>query len=262
MTGEEIQVNWFSTYHYVTYLFILFVLLVVWCQWKWAKICKENIEVLVAQQGGGGAFMLAPKEGGTVEITNPKTKITRVWPINELATIDILYPGVGFVPAFLQKTIRLAIVNEGDWEPMLNRSPHQEKIASPDIVAFLVDLAKEANEATKKSIEQILKGVRTGPTREMIADPAILGGLEKSSVLKALATVSDELTDALRAVLTKLSKVVNLNPTIVYIGLGLAVILSAVMIFLVFPVVSGLEELIDEVAKIKQSLGIQTPPAP
>lgn len=263
MTGEEVAANWFSTYHYITYLFILFVLMVVYYQWKWAKVCKENIQVLVAQQGGGGAFHLAPKEGGVVKIEDSKTQTTRVWPVNELATIDILYPGVGFIPGFLQKTIRLAIVNEGDWEPMLNRSPHRENIASPDIVSFLKTLAEESNdEDAKKKIEKVLSGIRTGPTREMIADPALLGSLEKSSVLRVLATVSDELTDAMRSVNTRLSKLVSLNPTVVYIGLGLAVIVAVVLAFFQIPQAKEIKEMADDVNQIKQSLGIQTPPAP
>jgi len=259
MTGEEVQVNWFSTYHYISYMFILFSLMVAYCQYKWSKTCNENILVLVAQQGGGGSYKLAPKEGGKVTITDTKTKDVRVWPINELATIDVLYPGVGFIPAFLQKTIRLAIVNEGDMEPLLNRSPHRTNIASPDIVEYIKVLAESATDDKKKEVEDVLKRIKTGPTREMIADPALLGSLEKSSILKALATVSDDLTEALRAVLARLSKVAGINPSIVYIGLGLAVILSAVVIFLLYPTVSGVEELAEDVNMIKQSLGIQTP---
>ena len=120
------QVNsWFTPFHYIVYLGVLVIGMVVYYQWKWSKVCKENIQLLVARTGGGGDFMLAKKDGGQVTLENKESGVTRTWMINELATIDVLYPGVGFIPAFLQKTIRMAILNEGDWEPMLNRSPHR-----------------------------------------------------------------------------------------------------------------------------------------
>ena len=232
------------------FLGVPFIISIFIMQWKWAKVCSENIRVLVAQQGGGGAWMLAPKEGGSVTITNTKEDTVRTWPINELATIDILYPGVGFVPSFMQKTIRLAIVNEGDWEPMLNRSPHREKIASPDIIEFMLDIAERCgDDAMQAEIENIVDGLATGPTREMIADPSVLGNLMRSSVMKALATVSNDLMDILKSLNAKLGKVVGPNPTVVYIGLGLIAILT---IYAVFQMVG----LTNDLDLIKQSLGI------
>jgi len=229
----------------VPFLIGIFVL-----QWKWAKTCNENIRVLVAQQSGGGAWLLAPKDGGSVTITNPKDDSVRTWPVNELATIDILYPGVGFVPAFMQKTIRMAIVNEGDWEPMLNRSPHREKIASPDVVQFLQDLGKTSEGARKEKIDKMVAGLATGPTREMIANPAVLGDLMRSSVMKALATVSNDFMDILKSVNTKLGKVLGPNPTVVYIGLGLILILMGFTLYKVMP-------LVEDIILIKSSLGIK-----
>ncbi len=239
-----IGATYFAPLHICLYLFVVFVLMVVYYQWSWAKTCKNNIQVLVAQQGGGGDFFLAPKSGGQVTITNSQTDDTRTWPMNELATIEIPYPGVGFVPAFLQKTIRLAIVNEGDWEPMLNRSPHREKVASPDVVEFLKELADECENAEKKDvITKMVAGLSTGSTREMIADPAVLGNLMRSSVMKALATVSNELVDILKSVNAKLGKVVGPNPLIVYIGLGLIIILLAVTLYLIMPIVTAMGDL-------------------
>ena len=217
------------------FLGIPFVLMVFYFQWKWARTCNNNIQVLVAQMGGGGKFVLAPKEGGQVTIHNPDTDETRMWPVNELATIDITYPGVGFVPKFLQKTIRLAIVAEGDWEPMLNRSPHRRKVASPDVVEFIQKLA-EADPKLQTGIDEFLCGVSTGPTREMIADPAMLGNLMRSSVLKALATVSSDLMDVLKSLNTRLSRVAGLNSTVVYIGLGLIVVGLGFLIFQVIQI--------------------------
>lgn len=239
-----IEATYFAPLHIFLYLFVVFVLLVVYYQWRWANTCKNNIQVLVAQQGGGGDYFLAPKSGGQVTITNPQTDDVRGWPVNELATIEIPYPGVGFVPNFLQKTIRLAIVNEGDWEPMLNRSPHRDNIASPDVVEFLKELAEECEDTKKKAaITKVVDGLSTGPTREMIADPAVLGNLMRSSVMKALATVSNDLIDILKSVNAKLGKVVGPNPLVVYIGLGLIIILLAVTLYLIMPLASSTVDL-------------------
>lgn len=248
--------SYFTPLHYVLYLGTIFVLMVVYYEWKWANTCKNNIQVLVAQQGGGGAFVLAPKDGGIVAINNPQTNSVRSWPINELATIDILYPGVGFIPAFMQKTIRLAIVNEGDWEPMLNRSPHREHIASPDIVKLLTDMAAAdtTDEATKKQLAILIPKLATGPTREMIANPATLGDLMRNSVLKALATVSSDLMELLKSVNSRLGKVMGPNPTVVYIGLGLIVIL---LVFLIYKTSAGnLVDVNHKLDVIQQALGI------
>lgn len=221
------------------FLGIPFVLMVFFFQWRWARTCDKNIEVLVAMAGGGGKFILAPKEGGQVSIRNPVTDEVRVWPLNELATIDITYPGVGFVPKFLQKKIRLAIVAEGDWEPMLNRSPHRLKVASPDVVEFMQKIA-ETDTKLKTVIDEFLKGISTGPTREMIADPAMLGNLMQSTALKALATVSNDLMDVLKSLNTRMARFTGLNGMIIYIGLGLLIIGAGYLIFQVIQISKAL----------------------
>lgn len=256
MTPETINA-WFTPFHYFVYLGTIFIVMVVYYMWKWAKTCKMNIQILVVQQGGGGDFQLAPKAGGSVSIKNPHTNSTRTWPVNELTTIDVLYPGVGFVPAFLQKTIRLAIVHEGDWEPLLNRSPHLRKVASPDMVMALENIAEGAQTATKAQITELLKGVSTSPTREMIASPAVLGNLMQERISEIVATVAKDVFDPLREVLKKLGK--PLNPTIVYIVLGLTTILVVYLVFMVNALkgVEDLSGLMSDIALIKQSLGVQ-----
>ena len=239
----------------VLYMGVPFVLMVFYLQWKWAKTCTENIQVLVAQQGGGGKYSLAPKVGGSVSIDNPYTGSTRTWPINELATIDILYPGVGFVPAFLQKTIRLAIVNEGDWEPMLNRSAHMHKVASPDMILALEEIAKDAEPKTKTAILEILDGVSTAPTREMIASPAVLGNLIQEKISELAVTVAKDIVNPISEAIKKLGK--QLNPNVVYIGLGLAIILSGVTLYQVMQVANmDVGKITNDLGLIKQSLGI------
>lgn len=247
MTPEAVNM-WFTPFHYFVYLGTLFVAMVVYYQWRWARACKNYIQVLVVQQGGGGNFELAPKVGGSVSLKNPATNTTRTWAINELATIDVLYPGVGFVPSFLQKTIRMVIVHEGDWEPLLNRSPHQRRVASPDLVAEFLKLAEASTDkATKESIEAILDKVSTAPTREMIASPAVLGNLIQERITEIVATVGKDIFDPLKDIIRKLGK--PINPTIVYIGLGLSVLLLAYLIFKVVPA-------LEDISVIKQALGV------
>lgn len=243
---------WFTPFHYIVYLGTVFIAMVVYCQWKWSKTCKNNIQVLVAQQGGGGEFFLAPKNGGEVTIKNPHTGTNRTWAVNELATIDVLYPGVGFVPAFLQKSIRMAIVSEGDWEPLLNRSPHLKKVASPDMVLSLNKIIESCkDEAIKDRLSALLEGVSTAPTREMIASPAVLGNLMHEKITEAVITVNKEVVDSIANLVNKFKAMVN--PYVVYIGLGLIVILSAYIVYQT----ASITELKESLDLIKMSLGIQ-----
>lgn len=255
----DIQIEIASIGRALLYLGIPFVLMIFYFQWQWARTCDKNVQVLVAQKSGGGVYRLAPKDGGRVEITHEDGTV-RIWPINELATIDVLYPGVGWVPAFLQKSIRLAIVNEGDWEPLLNRSPHRTKIASPDVVAFLEKVAGD-DPATELAtlVNEFLEGVTTGPTREMVADPAILGSLMRSNVMSALATVSDDLMEALNGVRAQLARVAGINSVYVYGGLGVCIVLLG---FIIYQMMQGQAPvpstaILDKLNQIQNALGVQ-----
>jgi len=242
VTAEAINV-WFDPFHFCMYLVLIFVGMVVWYEWRWAKVCRDNIQVLVVQEAGSGRFMLAPKVGGSISLKNPNTEMTRTWPINELATIDILYPGVAFVPAFLQKTIRLAIVSESDWEPMLNRSPHMKDVASPDIVVWLQELAKVADDKLAKVIKEKLENVSTSPTREMIGSPAFLGNLLHERISEIITTVSKDIMNPLTEAIKRLGQMRWPNPLIVYIGLGFIAILQLYSVYQFMPVLKSLETL-------------------
>lgn len=239
------------------YLGIPFVLLIFYLQFRWAKTCDHNILVLIAELSGGGRYGLAPKEGGQVTIHNPTTDEDRTWMLNELSTIDITYPGVGFIPKALQKTIRLAIVNEGDMEPLLNRSPHRKKVASPDVIEFIKNI--EAGEDAKKAIEIYLKDISTSPTRQMVVDPATVGSLMRSGVLKALATVSNDLLEQLKLMNAKLGKVAGANPLFIYIVGGLGIILIIFLTFQIMQVAPALQqaaETANKIDAIHKALGI------
>lgn len=246
------------------YLGVPSILAYFWLQWKWSKTCQNFIRILVAQSGGGGKWELAPKEGGVVEIYNPATDTARSWPINELATISLPYPGIGFLPTWAQKEIRVAIVNEGDWEPVLNRSPHRKRIASPDVVQFMNSAMEYLRDnypdnddlhELQEQIDEFLGEVSTGPTREMIADPAMLGNLMRSTVMRALASVSNDLMDTLKNINMRLGRMVGMSPTIQYVLFGLLIILVGFTLFQVVqaPDVSGMA---NDIEAIKGSLGI------
>lgn len=258
MDGAQIVNQWFTPFHYFVYLGTVMVVMVGFYQWLWARTCKNNIQVLVAQMGGGGRFVLSPKTGGQVSILNQTTGVTRIWPINELATIEIPYPGVGFVPAFMQKTIRLAIVSEGDWEPLLNRSPHKLKVASPDLVEALRLIANSAEASTKKAISELLEGVATSPTREMIASPAVLGNLMEEKISELAVTVAKDIINPLQDAIKKLGQ--RLNPTIVYAGLGLIMILVGFLLVQLLPGQETITQMGNDINQIKQALGITGAP--
>jgi len=231
-------------------------------QWQWARTCDRSVRVLVAQKIGGGKWMFAPKGASDVTVKFDDGAI-KTWPMNELATIEIPYPGVGFVPKFMQKNIRLAVVNEGDWEPVLNRSPHRRKVASPDVVVFLEQLAdglRESSPDVSKSIDEMLDGVSTGPTRELIGDPAVLGALKANAVMKALAEVSNDFMEMMRKVSAQLTRLTGPNPTIVYVLLGVGVIVSAIVLFQVLQIAPALQDatgMVGKVDAIYKSLGIK-----
>jgi len=253
------EIEWASLGRAALFLGIPFVLLTYYFQWRWARTCEKNIWVLVAKAGGGGEWNLAPKEGGHVSIRNPYSEEVRTWPINELATIEVLYPGVGFVPKYLQKSIRLAVVNEGDWEPILNRSPHRKKIASPDVIEYFLELAERFPDLAKE-METYLSDMSSSPTRELIADPEGIGNLMRMGVLRALATVSDDLLEALKGIRTQLTRFAGINGTYVYIGLGLTLILVAFLVYQVMQTsaLTDTGDMADKINQIHRSLGLGT----
>src|SRR3989304_7908575 len=104
----------------------------------WDRTCRRKIKVLLVKTAGGTATYYVDKEGDTITLENPSTKWTGTWPISSLATIPQPYPDLaGLLPRFLQKEIQLAIVIEGDWEPVLNRNPHRDNVASPNVAEAL-----------------------------------------------------------------------------------------------------------------------------
>ena len=247
------------------FLGIPMILSIFFLQYRWSKKADKNIRTLTALKSGGGQWGYAPKEGGEVTLYDKTTDTYKTWAVNELTTIEIDYPGVGFVPSWMQKKIRLACFNEGDAEPLLNRSIHRNNIASPDVIEFIKRIAEE-NPEMAESINEYASGLTTAPTRMPVIDPATWGSLKQASALKALSTVSNELMDTLKAITIRLNRIGNFNATYIYIGLILCVILSGFSIYLNMQAAaqsaqvidsSITQEVVDKVNRIAESLGIK-----
>ena len=199
--------------------------------WLWDRTCRRKIKVLLVKTAGGTATYYVDKEGDTITLENPSTKWTGTWPISSLATIPQPYPDLaGLLPQFLQREIQVAIIVEGDWEPLLNRSPHRDNVISPNVAESLkatLEWLPDTEEGKKlgSKITGILDNIATGPTRELIASPSLFGSVKMTSVMKALATVGDDLMEMMKGLRTQLLRVAGLNPTYVYILLILNVLL-------------------------------------
>lgn len=228
------------------------------CMYLWERTCRTKIKVLLVRTAGGTNTYYVDKEGNEVTIQNPTTGWSGTWPISALATIPQPYPDVaGLLPRFLQHEIQLAIFIEGDIEPLLNRSPHREKMMSPDIYNALLDM-REQSPSLASSIDKLLDGVSTGMSRDLIASPDWVGSLRKSTALKALASVSDDLMEALKQIRNQLARFAGLNSTYVYIGLGLIIVLLAFDLF--FTVQGGqadVAEMKTKIDAIYNALGIE-----
>lgn len=203
----------------------------------WERTCRLKVKIIQVKTAGGTDVHYADKEGDSVTLSNPKTGWSGTWPISNLATIPLPYPDLaGLLPRFLQREIQTAIFVEGDLEPLLNRSAHRENVASPNVVNALQDaleLLPDTTEGDKIAVEiqNVLNHTATSPTRELVASPDWVGSLRKSTALKALASVSDDLMEALKQIRNQLARFSGLNSTYVYIGLVLIIILLGVNLY-------------------------------
>lgn len=224
--------------------------LILFAMWKWERTCRLKIKVLVCTLDGDTQTHYVERAGGKVTIENKKLGIVRTWAINELATINQPYPELGILPRFLQREIQTVILSEGDWEPLLNRSPHRDDIVSPNVLNVLLAANKQIeDEKLKTEIDRILNTASTAPTREMIARPDVLGALQKTETLKAIVNVSDDIMQSLKEIKNQLIRFVSLNPTFIYLGLAA---IAGVGIFSIVKVMA----IAEEVAKITQYLGL------
>jgi len=203
----------------------------------WERTCRLKVKVILSKTAGGTDVHYAEKEGDSVTLSNPKTGWAGTWPISDLATIPLPYPDLaGLLPRFLQREIQTAIFVEGDLEPLLNRSAHRYNVASPNVANTLqeaLDMLPDDEMGNKLAtqIEDILANTATGPTRELVASPDWVGSLRKSTALKALASVSDDLMEALKKINNQLSRFAGLNSTYVYVGLALIIILMGANLY-------------------------------
>lgn len=253
------QVNaWFTPIAYILYLGSMLVGMTVYYQWKWTKVCRTKVLVLVKKADGHGDYDLADQDGGSVSLTNPNSNTIRTWPLTELATISVPYPGTGLVPQFLQKTIQMIMVEESDWEPLTNRSPHRQMVASPDVISELREIAALVDDESREKITDMIDQMRTAPTRELIASPGLLGNLIHEKISEAVLTVNKEMMDAIAGLTRKLTKLVS--PTMLYVCTGiLFAVIAVVLYFTVSNSGAGadkLDLLINGMHDIEKGIGI------
>ncbi len=235
----------------VFYLIVGLVVIIIYLQWRWTKICRDNVQVLVVKSDGHGSYELAPQSGGSVSLKDPKSDTVRMWPINKLATIDVPYPSNGAVPAILQKQIRQVVVGEEDWEPLLNRSPYLHGVASPDVKTALLEISGLIpNPGVQERLATYASSLSAAPTREMIASPAVFGNLIHEKITEAVITVNKDMMRNLS------QKPKTISPTMFYVCMGLVLVLLAVVTFQVVSVGQQFAEVSDGVALIRHSLGI------
>ena len=116
----------------------------------------------------------------------------------------------------------------------------------------------DEGEELKGKIEYMLSHVATGPTRELIASPSLFGSVKMTSVMKALATVGDDLMEMMKGLRTQLLRVAGLNPTYVYILLILNVLLSGFIVYQIMEGAGGTDPaLLEKVDQIHRALGIK-----
>lgn len=253
MTGADIQATYFSPFHFILYMVVIFVGMIIYYQWQWSKRCANSVRVLIVQPDGSTATQYAPKSGNYVALKVPESNSVRLWPINKLSSVEMLYPGDGFIPTFLQKKIKTVIVDAEDWEPMLNRGSYSRNVASPDVVAAIRDMADDYEDA-RSDLNSLADSLSTAPTRDMVASPAVLGNIMKEKVSELAVTISRETFDKLEGVTRKLDRIPN--PIILYVVLGAIGVLMVVLLVKVAPSLSSLSTLQRDLSAIKQALGI------
>ena len=152
---------YFTPLDYFFYLSTIVVAWAIWLQWKWTNVCKNNILVLIQRIKGNGDWMLSPISGNTIQLPkNPSNPdATGIWPIKDINTIDVPYPGVGFIPKFLQKQIRMVVISEADCEPITNRSDNEVAL-SPYFIGNLVnEKITEAMLMVNKDLVDAIKNI-------------------------------------------------------------------------------------------------------
>jgi len=196
---------YFTPLDYFMYLTLILVILVAYYQWRWWKDCKDNVMLMVVHADGSTRQELVPKDGSSVTLQNPKTGTTKMWPINKLAGVEMDYPSTGFVPKILQKKIKLVIVDEEDWEPLINRDPNQE----------------------------------------MVASPAMLGNLMNEKITEAVIRVNKEMMDSLAQLTKRLNRMVTPTQFFIGIGLVAAGIIALIFLVVpnIGELATGIEEI-------------------
>lgn len=244
---------WTSPPLLLIYCILVLVMMTYYYQWKWAKKCDEEVRLFIVKSDGSTDTQYAPKAGNYVALKAPNNDTVRMWPIVKLSAIETLYPGDGFIPKFLQKRIRTVILDNDDWEPMLNRGSYSQNVASPDVVERLRAVATEHPEVADE-LSGMLDSISTASTREMIASPALLGNLMHEKITEAVITVNKEMLDSMTKLMSGFKRI--LSPSTFYIGIGLVVIAVVFVIYQVMPLAEDIAAIAERLDAVAKNLGV------
>ena len=266
MTGAEVQAVYFSPIMFFFYLSTILVIMGLIYQIAWDKKCNNEIKLIIAKVDGDTDTKYVKKEGNVISLTNPQTGVTKTWAISKYCALTTYYPGDGFIPKWLQKKIKTAILSEYDMEPLLNIGPYIDNVASPDVIAKLEQIIEslkkidaEGTEELSKELDLYTGGLSTAPTREPAINPDYIGALIQNTAMKAVTNISDTLTDAINNVTRQLSRLKGLNPNYVYIGLGISIILIAFMLIKVVPAMESMVSMAAKLDAISKAMGVTVP---
>ena len=68
MTGPEIEATYFNPVAIISYLFIVFVLMIAYYQWQWHKRVDREVKLLVRESDGSTTTHYIPKTSTSVSI--------------------------------------------------------------------------------------------------------------------------------------------------------------------------------------------------
>ena len=236
------------------YLGILAIPAGIYLLWKWDKYCRDYIKVLMIKADGSSGPIYVKKSSSTSVVIKNKDGTGKLWALSELGCVDDLYPNMGIIPKWLQRPIKMTGLYEENMEPFINRSPHLDRVASPDVIDYLKQWFQLYGGDKGGAMQKYLATLSTTPTRKVIASPAVLYNLLYEKVTEAVITVNKEMLESINQLARRIGK--PISPTVFYVGVGAIIILQVFTIWQVLPALKGLGSSAVDIALIKQSLGI------
>jgi len=126
---------------------------------------------------------------------------------------------------------------------------------SPDVVSeieYIMEDIKDEN--VIRQFKELLDGVSTGPSRELIASPALLGNTVMERVSEVAITVVKDVMDPITNIIKRLNDLVT--PKMFYVGIGAVLVAIAASTYFSYSLTANTTGLAEQIATIQQSLGL------